>query len=222
MAEYFYMRINTPKGRGKKRAGRKETALQRYAVVNGLQYDENTVYKEVSEEGREWDELEKILHEGDTIIFKDLCGFVQEAEDGCMKYMMLMGKGITLVFLDNPTLNTEYIKRLFDVSKGLDFVDSISRENIITLLMQVELDRIDQERLERRKWIKEGMDASGKKPGRKEGTMEKLTPELADAIAVYLQDGSVLQIDLMKKFNISRNTLKKYAKFISKKLKQQS
>ena len=135
---------------------------------------------------------------------------------------VVMGKGITLVFLDNPTLNTEYIKRLFDVSKGLDFVDSISRENIIALLMQVELDRIDQERLERRKWIKEGMDASGKKPGRKEGTMEKLTPELADAIAVYLQDGSVLQIDLMKKFNISRNTLKKYAKFISKKLKQQS
>lgn len=33
-------------------------------------------------------------------------------------------------------------------------------------------------------------------------------------IMVYLQDRAVLQVDIMKRFDISRNTLKKYAKYI--------
>ena len=78
----------------------------------------------------------------------------------------------------------------------------------------MELDRVEQERLILQKRIKDGMDASDKKPGRKEGTMEKLTPELEEAIMVYLQDRAVLQVDIMKRFDISRNTLKKYAKYI--------
>ena len=63
--------------------------------------------------------------------------------------------------------------------------------------------------------IIENLDASDKKSGRKEGQLDKMTPELEADIRKFLADSSIKQVDLMKKYNLSRNTLKKYAKIIS-------
>ncbi len=208
MTTYFF----TDHKAGEKK-GKQERALKRYAGKNGLQYDEGTVFQE-------WDKLEEALRDGDTVVFKDIGCFVEEAEGGNRKYMRLMDMGIKLIFMDNPTLGTDYISHLRDTIKGQDLVKITDFENIVKLLIYVELDHMEQERLARQMRIKDGMEASEKKPGRKPGTMEKLTPELEDAIAVYLKDGSVLQIDLMKIFGISRNTLKKYAKLIKEKMEQ--
>ncbi len=224
MAEYFYIRI-TREERGKQKSSRQESALKKYADANGLQFDEHTVFREECSgesftDRAEWSKLEKILRDGDTVVFKDISRFTKEAENGYQKYMLLIEKGVILVFLDNQTLCTDYIKQLFDAAEKHNFLEKISLENIVKLLMHVELDRAEQERRIRQKRIKEGMDASEKKPGRKEGTMEKLTPELEDAIMTYLRDGSVLQVDIMKEYHISRNTLKKYARLINEKLNQ--
>lgn len=225
MAEYFYMRISTQEERGKQKFSRQESALKKYAESHGLEYDEHTVYKEDRSgknftERSEWNKLEKILRDGDTVIFKDISRFTREAENGYQKYMDLMNKGINLVFIDNQTICTDYIKQLLDVAEKQNLIAKISLENTVKLLLYVELDRVEQERLILQKRIKDGMDASDKKPGRKEGTMEKLTPELEDAITVYLHDRTILQVDIMKKFGISRNTLKKYARYISEKITQ--
>lgn len=53
-----------------------------------------------------------------------------------------------------------------------------------------------------------------KKSGRKNGQLDKLTPELEQDIRAYINDRSIKQNDLMRKHNISRNTLKKYVEFI--------
>jgi hypothetical protein len=42
-----------------------------------------------------------------------------------------------------------------------------------------------------------------------------MTPELKHDIKQFQTDRSIKQIDLMKKYNISRNTLKKYIDIIS-------
>ena len=78
----------------------------------------------------------------------------------------------------------------------------------------MELDRVEQERLILQKRIKDGIAASGKKSGRKVGSLEKFTPEIETDILYYLHDRSIKQVDLMKKHHISRNTLKKYARVI--------
>ena len=60
------------------------------------------------------------------------------------------------------------------------------------------------------KRIKQGIKASNKKQGRKVGQLDKITDDLKADINLFLQDRNIKQIDLMKKHNISRNTLKKY------------
>jgi DNA invertase Pin-like site-specific DNA recombinase len=60
---------------------------------------------------KEWKRLEKLLQPGDTIIFKDISRFTREAENGYTKYMELLEKGIELIFIDNPTVSTDYIKQ---------------------------------------------------------------------------------------------------------------
>ena len=222
MAEYFYMSVSTQDKHGNHKLTRQEKTLQKYAEAHGLEYDVKSIYKEDCAEKnfldrKMWITLEKILRDGDTVIFKDVSCFTKDAESGYGKYIQLMEKGIHLVFIDNPSVCTDYIKKLRVVAEKQHLVDNISLEDTVKLLLCVELDLLDQERLVRRQRIKDGMNTSDKKPGRKIGTMEKLTPELRNDIIIYLRGGTMLQVDIMKKHNISRNTLKKYAKIIAEK-----
>ena len=90
-------------------------------------------------------------------------------------------------------------------------------EVVIRLLLVTELDRAEKEREIIVKRIKDGIRASSKKSGRKEGQLDKMTPELEADIRKFLTDRSIKQIDLMNKYNISRNTLKKYIEYIANK-----
>ena len=84
-------------------------------------------------------------------------------------------------------------------------------------MILVELDRAEQEREITVKGIKDGIAASTKKSGRKQGQLDKMSPELETDIKKFLTDRSIKQIDLMNKYNISRNTLKKYVEYIANK-----
>ena len=90
-------------------------------------------------------------------------------------------------------------------------------EVVIRLLLVTELDRAEKEREITVKRIKDGIKASSKKSGRKEGQLDKMTPEHEADIRKFLIDRSIKQIDLMNKYNISRNTLKKYIEYIANK-----
>ena len=56
------------------------------------------------------------------------------------------------------------------------------------------------------------IEAKSKKSGRKTGQLDKMTPEFQRDIEKFLTDRSIRQIDLMNKYHISRNTLKKALK----------
>ena len=90
-------------------------------------------------------------------------------------------------------------------------------EVVIRLLLVTELDRAEKEREITVKRIKDGIKASSKKSGRKEGQLDKMTPEHEADIRKFLADRSIKQIDLMNKYNISRNRLKKYIEYIANK-----
>lgn len=211
---YFgYMRISTKEEQGKQRFNRQEQALERYAKENEIDY--TVIFKE-DESGKsftnrkQWQKLENLCNDGDTIVFKDISRFTREAENGYSKYMELMSKGIELVFLDNPTVSTSYIRQLLNIAEQQNLVTRVSLESTIKLLLIVELDRVEQERLILINRIKQGIAASDKKQGRKQGSLIYLTDELKKDIEKYLNDRSIKQVDLMSKYNISRNTLKKY------------
>ena len=214
MGNYFsYKRISTKEERGLQKFNRQSKAIERYAEENEIEFiaefEEDESGKDFDNR-KEWQKLEKLLQSGDTIVFKDISRFTRETENGYKKYMELMEKGVNLIFLDNKTVCTEYIKQLLNVAEQQNLIAKISLENTIKLLLYVELDRAEQERIILINRIKNGIAASGKKQGRKEGVPIKLTEELTADIKEYLKDRTITMAALMKKHNISRNTIMKY------------
>ena len=216
---YFYMRISTKESEEKQSFQRQYKSLETYAKTNELKFNERSIYKDdvsgSTFNRSDWQVLENILQKGDTIVFKEVSRFTRQCEEGYKKYMELMGKGINLIFLDNPTISTNYIENLMQVAKGQQRIAQKALENTIELLLMVELDRVEQERIIIAERIKNGIQASEKIQGRKKGHLDKMSDELKADIKVFLADRSVKQVDLMKKHNISRNTLKKYIKLVS-------
>ena len=217
---FAYMRISTKEERGKQKFTRQEQAIERWCKENDAEITDRRIYKDdasgKSFDRKAWKELESDVQTGDTIVFKDICRFTREYEKGYQKYMELLNKGINLVFIDNPTIGTEYIKNMIGIAeKQENRIAKKSLKDTIELLILVELDRAEKEREITVKRIKDGIKASDKKSGRKEGQLDKMTPELEADIRNFLADRSIKQVDLMKKHNLSRNTLKKYVKIIS-------
>ena len=128
--------------------------------------------------------------------------------------MEWLDRGINIVFIDNPTVSSDYIRQMMTTAENQDIVTKTAMEGIIKLLLIVELDRAEQQRRYISQAITDGIKASSKKSGRKEGSMDKFTDELKADINLYLGNRSITQVELMKKHNISRNTLKKYINFV--------
>lgn len=217
---YFYMRISTKESNDKQSFNRQYKSLETYAKDNNIKFSDRYIYKDditgATFDRVEWLELESNLKPGDTIVFKEISRFTRQAEQGYIKYMELMDKGINLIFLDNPTVSTDYIKNLMNVANSQNLVTKTALESTIKLLLIVELDRVQQEREIIAKRIKQGIKASDKKQGRKVGQLDKITDGLKNDIKLFLQDRSIKQVDLMNKHNISRNTLKKYIDRVKK------
>jgi DNA invertase Pin-like site-specific DNA recombinase len=211
---YFYMRISTKEANDKQSFNRQEKSLKAYAESNNIKFTDRYIYKDditgSTFDRTEWKELEGNLKEGDTVVFKEISRFTRQAEEGYEKYMELMNKGVSLVFIDNPTVSTDYIKNLTRVAYEQNLVAKTALESTIKLLLIVELDRVQQEREIIVKRIKQGIEASDKKSGRKVGNLDKMSEELRADIKEFLSNRSIKQVELMNKHNISRNTLKKY------------
>lgn len=215
---YFYMRISTKESTDKQSFQRQQKALETYAKNNGLKFDNRSIYKDdvtgSTFDREDWKALEDVVQQGDTIVFKEISRFTRQAEEGYKKYMELLEKGVNLVFLDNPTVSSDYIKQLTNIANSQQLVTKTALEGTIKLLLIVELDRVQQEREIIVKRIKQGILASDKKSGRKSGQLDKMSEELKADIKKFLTDRSIKQVDLMKKHNISRNTLKKYIEVV--------
>lgn len=217
MNYFSYERISTKEERGLQKFNRQDKAIEKYASDNNIEY----VYQAREDESgksfenrKEWNKLERLMQSGDCCIFKDISRFTREAENGYKKYMELLEKGIDLIFIDNQTISTPYIKQLLSVAKEQNLVAKTSLESTVKLLLIVELDRVSQEREILIKRIKDGQAASDKKSGRPVGKLDKMSVELEEDIKNFLKDRSIKQIDLMNKHNISRNTLKKYVEIV--------
>lgn len=214
-----YMRISTKEERGKQKFTRQEQAIARWCKENDTEINDRRIYRDdasgKSFDRPAWKELENDLVSGDKVVFKDICRFTREYENGFRKYMELLDKGINLVFIDNPTISTDYIRNMMGVAnRQQNRIAKKSLKDTIELLILVELDRAEQEREITVKRIKDGIAASSRRSGRKPGTLDKMSDELRADIIAFLNDRSIKQVTLIDKHHISRNTLKKYVELV--------
>lgn len=98
---YGYVRIST-----------KKQSLERQ-IKNILAYNNETkIINEVwtgtqVKTRKEYQKLKKLVKQGDTIIFDSVSRMSRNAEEGTKEYFDFMDRGIRLVFLKEPYINTE-------------------------------------------------------------------------------------------------------------------
>lgn len=118
---YGYCRISTPK-QNIDRQVRNILAVYPDAVIR------KEVYTGTKFQGRkELDRILKSVQPGDTIVFDSVSRMSRDAEDGVALYMELYEKGVELVFLKEPHINTATYKKALQnqISLTGDKVDLI-------------------------------------------------------------------------------------------------
>ena len=140
---YSYKRISTDTER--QNFNRQIKSLERYAKEHDIEYlidfTEEKSAKNFTDRPQ-FKKLDKLLQAGDTVVFKDLYRFTREAENGYKKYMEWLDRGINMVFLDNPTVSSDYIRQMMTTAEQQDIVTKTAMESIIKLLIIVELTRL--------------------------------------------------------------------------------
>lgn len=118
---YSYKRISTDQEH--QNFNRQTKSLEKYAATHHIEFliefTEEKSAKNFSDRPQ-FQTLDKLLRAGDTIVFKDLSRFSREAENGYVKYMEWLNRGISVVFIDNPTVSSDYILQLMSTAKERD------------------------------------------------------------------------------------------------------
>ncbi|MBQ2665150.1 MAG: recombinase family protein [Clostridia bacterium] len=173
-------------------------------------------------------ELDKVLAKvtiGDIIIFDSVSRMSRNADEGIALYMDLYDKGVNLVFLKEPHINTETYKSALsneiqltggdvdDILIGINsYLKKLARKQIRLAFEQSEKEVED---LHQR--TKEGMETArlnGKQIGNVKGV--KLTTKKSIASKKIIEEhaidfgGTLKDVDVIKLTGLSRNTYYKY------------
>ena len=175
----------------------------------------------------EWVKLMKHIKSGDTIVFDSVSRMARDADEGIDAYMDLMGKGVSLVFLKEPAVNTEtYQSALRDavpmtgtaVDLILAGVNSYLRE-LARVQIRIAFQQSQKEVDDLRQRTREGMltaKLDGREAGRKTGAViETAKAKAAKEIILKRskQFGGDCTVDeVLKLAGISRNSFFKYCK----------
>ena len=181
----------------------------------------------------EFQKLLKKVKQGDTIIFDSVSRMSRNAEEGIQLYEELMEKGIELVFIKEPYINTEtYRNSLGDTIQltGTDVDDILIGVNnymkrLARKQIEIAFNQAEKEVKDLQIRTKEGMKAKKKqalangeewKCGIEKGTklVTKKSIEKKEQIKKYCKDfdGTLNDKDTMKLIGIARNTYYKYKK----------
>lgn len=174
---------------------------------------------------KEWNKLYKAVKAGDTIIFDSVSRMSRNAVEGFTAYEELFRRGVELVFLKEPHINTKTFKTAIETAipmtgTNLDFIldgvnkylMALAKEQIIIAFQQAEKEVADLHQRTR-----EGIETArlnGKQIGLKQGTklnVKKSAPA-KEAIRKYSKDfdGMLEDAEVIKLAGISRNTYYKY------------
>lgn len=180
-----------------------------------------------------WDKLVKQIHAGDTIVFDSVSRMSRNAEEGFIDYKMLYEAGVSLVFLNEPLINTSIFdstkNNLLEISvqTGNEAIDDYFNGNITlinNLLMSLAEEQIKAAFLQSEKEvtdlhtrISQGMRESkknGKKIGLEKGTtlVTEKSVKCKDVIKKHSVDfgGTLSDTEVMTLCKISRNSYYKY------------
>lgn len=218
MCIYGYCRIST-KQQSIERQIRNIKTEYNTAVIVTEAYSGTTLNRP------EWNKLYKKIKEGDTIIFDSVSRMSRDADEGFLLYEELYNKGIELVFLKEPHINTATYKKALQnnvamTGTNVDYIlEGINKYLMALAKEQIKLafEQAQKEVDDLHQRTKEGIATArlnGKQIGQKLGAKlnVKKAAKSKEQILKYSKDfgGQLPDAECIQMLGISRNTFYKY------------
>ena len=176
---------------------------------------------------KEWQKLVSKVKSGDTIIFDSVSRMSGNADDGFAAYEDLYSRGISLVFLKEPHINTETYKKALQnnvqlTGSNVDYIlEGVNKYLMALAQEQIRLafEQSEKEVEDLHQRTREGIETArlnGKQIGQRKGA--KLTTKKSVAakeiIRKHSQDfnGTLNDMEVMQLTGLARNTYYKYKK----------
>ena len=219
--QYGYVRVSTPK-----------QDMERQVRNIKKQYPDAHIVREVytgtKQQGRkEFDKLYNGVKPGDTVIFDSVSRMSRDAKEGFMMYQELYKRGVSLIFLKEPYINTSVYQTALKSSVGLtgtpvdsilkginDYLMELAKEQIHLAFLQAEKEVADL-----RQRTKEGIETArlnGKHIGQKKGAKltTKKSVEAKKKIQKYNRafGGMLTNEETWRLIGITKTTFYKYKK----------
>ena len=202
-------------------------------------YPNATIIKEfytgTKQDRPNWNKLMHIINKEDTIVFDSVSRMSRNAEEGFKDYKMLYERGIHLVFLNEPLINTSVFDSTrnnllkVDIATGNAAVDTFFKGNIELInnfmmalaeeQIKAAFDQAEKEVTDLHSRISQGIreaKKNGTKIGLAKGTtlVTKKSLECKAIIQKHSKDfgGSLEDPDVIKLCGCSRNSYYKYKK----------
>jgi DNA invertase Pin-like site-specific DNA recombinase len=218
MSIYGYCRISTPQ-QNIERQERNIKAAYPDAVLVSEAYTGTKI------ERPKWSRLLARVVKGDTIVFDSVSRMSRDAVDGYAAYEDLYSRGITLVFLKEPHINTDTYRAAMSVSlpktdtKVDILLDAVEQFMLALAKEQIQLafDQSEKEVKDLHQRTSEGIKTAklnGKQIGQPKGA--KLTTKKSIAAKQIIKQhakefgGSLSDPEVIKLAGISRNSYYKY------------
>ena len=218
MSIYGYCRISTPQ-QNIERQERNIKAAYPDAVLVSEAYTGTKI------ERPKWSRLLARVVKGDTIVFDSVSRMSRDAADGYAAYEDLYSRGVTLVFLKEPHINTDTHRAAMSVSlpktdtKVDILLDAVEQFMLALAKEQIQLafDQSEKEVKDLHQRTSEGIKTAklnGKQIGQPKGA--KLTTKKSIAAKQIIKQhakefgGSLSDPEVIKLAGISRNSYYKY------------
>lgn len=220
MAVYGYARIST-KQQSIERQIRNIKEKYNTAIILTEAYTGTTLNRP------EWNKLYRRIKTGDTIIFDSVSRMSRDAEDGFALYQELYNKGVELIFLKEPHINTSTYKNALQnnlrlTGTNVDYILEGINKYLMALAkeqIRIAFDQAEKEVKDLHQRTREGIETArlnGKQIGRAEGSrvITKKSVEMKERIRKLSRDfdGNMSDKEILEILNISRNTYYKYKK----------
>lgn len=220
---YGYARIST-----------KQQSIERQVNNIKLYCEDAIILKEKATgtsfaDRKEWGKLFRRVKNGDTIIFDSVSRMSRNAEDGFTAYQELYNRGVNLVFLKEPHINTETYKKALDsniqmTGGNVDFIlDGVNKYLMALAKEQIQLafQQAEKEVQDLRQRTREGVEIArlnGKQIGGVTGK-KLITKKSIAAKKIILKHskdfhGTLDDCDVITLAGLSRNTYYKYKREI--------
>ena len=227
MKTYGYCRIST----GKQNIDRQIRNIKD-------EYPESMIVEEIytgtKMEGREkWLKLIKNVRQGDRIVFDSVSRMSRDAEEGFTAYEELYHRGIDLVFLKEPHINTSVYKKAMEsgiemTGTTVDYIlEGVNKYMLALAKEQIKIcfEQAEKEVKDLRRRTIEGIETArlnGKQIGRAAGTKIEYESTKQKKREIYKYsssfNGMLKDKEVIKLFGISRNSYYKYKREIKEEI----